>query len=271
MDRNKGIWIVIACILVIGIVVTISTNQFVAKQEVTMSGSDTEAFDSPQVAKPEEPESADRIEAAKKPVNTRSMDMAQADTEAPLPELYGTEQESQAAFAGVQEDFASPQAVSEITPETEEESSAETETVMSPLRSARPQAPSAGAKEQDLQVYYAARLQDLDTQIKKMREADTEGTTYSMITQADKELKLWDNELNVIYNVVMDHLEEDSARQLAEEERQWMKLRDASALEACSKYSGGTLEGLEYTSSLAASTRERAYVLVNQYLVVLES
>lgn len=83
------------------------------------------------------------------------------------------------------------------------------------------------------------------------------------------ELKLWDNELNVIYDEILKRLDEKQAGELVEEERQWMKERDRLAAEAAKAFSGDAKESVEYTASLAESTRSRAYELVDAYEYLL--
>lgn len=117
---------------------------------------------------------------------------------------------------------------------------------------------------------YRARLDELDLQIQKIRSSETEAATYSMKTAAENELKLWDSELNNIYNDLLNYLDEEQTKELVSAEREWMKERDAKAVEAAKNSAGGTLEGLEYTASLAESTRQRAYALADMYEQVAE-
>lgn len=112
---------------------------------------------------------------------------------------------------------------------------------------------------------YLARLEELDLQIQRIRSEETESTAYSLKTAAENELKLWDSELNQIYNDILSHLDEEEKKELVIQERLWMKTRDAKAVEAAKKSSGGSLESLEYTASLAESTRKRAYELISIY------
>ena len=114
------------------------------------------------------------------------------------------------------------------------------------------------------------RLMELDAQIQKIRDEETESTTYSMKTAAENELKLWDSELNAIYNDILALLNEEKRTEMVKQEREWMKERDALAVEAARRSAGGTLEGLEYTASLAESTRQRAYELADLYTQLLE-
>ena len=95
--------------------------------------------------------------------------------------------------------------------------------------------------------YYRNRLAELENRIQKNREAQTaSNNSNSAKTLADIELKLWDNEL-------------------VEEERAWIRERDRKAIDAAKASAGGSLESVEYTASLADSTRERAYELLDRY------
>ena len=60
--------------------------------------------------------------------------------------------------------------------------------------------------------YYRNRLAELENRIQKNREAQTaSNNSNSAKTLADSELKLWDNELNLIYNAVKDDLDDGEA------------------------------------------------------------
>ena len=114
--------------------------------------------------------------------------------------------------------------------------------------------------------YYRNRLAELENRIQKNREAQTaSNNSNSAKTLADSELKLWDNELNLIYNAVKDDLDDGEAADLVEEERAWIRERDRKAIDAAKASAGGSLESVEYTASLADSTRERAYELLDRY------
>ena len=114
--------------------------------------------------------------------------------------------------------------------------------------------------------YYRNRLAELENRIQKNREAQTaSNNSNSAKTLADSELKLWDNELNLIYNAVKDDLDDGEAADLVEEERAWIRERDRKAIDAAKASAGGSLESVEYTASLADSTRERAYEMLDRY------
>lgn len=143
--------------------------------------------------------------------------------------------------------------------------------IISPLETSAPQ--GNGQKAGTVKPsYYRNRLAELDAQIQKSRDSQASNSVNAgSVTQssASNELKLWDNELNVIYDAIMERLDEKQAGELVEEERQWMKERDRLASEAAKASLGDAQESVEYTASLAESTRLRAYELVEAYEYLL--
>lgn len=123
----------------------------------------------------------------------------------------------------------------------------------------------AGTEAESLS-YYRSRLAELENRIQKNREKQNVSNSSNLAKSlADSELKLWDNELNLIYGEIKDALDDDEAAELIEEERAWIRERDRKAVEAAKASAGGSLESVEYTASLAESTRARAYELLDRY------
>lgn len=122
---------------------------------------------------------------------------------------------------------------------------------------------------------YRERLLELDVQIQKTRELQrsfaVSSNTNNILARnaASNESKLWDSELNSIYNVLLEYLSETQTEELISAQRDWLKVRDAAAVEAARKSAGGSLESVEYTASLAESTRTRAYELTDMYRNIL--
>lgn len=149
-----------------------------------------------------------------------------------------------------------------------------------PMAAAEPDAlsasPAAGENLADTDGEESAysqskkRLDDLDIQIQKMRDAQVDSTAYSIKALADTELKLWDRELNNIYIQIMDRLGEGERLELAREQREWMNQRDVQAEEAAPRNRSGAIESAGYTASLAASIRQRAYDLLESYQTYLK-
>ena len=118
---------------------------------------------------------------------------------------------------------------------------------------------------------YRQRLVDLDNQIQKLREEDKDSSAYSLKASAESELKLWEGEMNIVYNALLDKLNEEDAATLAAEQQEWMKSREARAVENNAKNNAGSLEGVGVTTSLTALTRDRAYELVDRYEELMQS
>lgn len=120
-------------------------------------------------------------------------------------------------------------------------------------------------KEQVTAQAYGRELDSAEASIKKLKSAETDTSTWSYLNLADYELKIWDDLLNRIYQDIIGNMDEAEADELRKEEKAWIKKRDADAKKVSSRYSGGTLEGLEHTASLAESTKKRAYELLENY------
>lgn len=277
MNRNRGIWIVIGSILVIGILVTFATFSFVKGKDSTTNSSIVSGYseDTP-LLKEEKAAGSDTARPIspdimmQKEVQKKSADV---ETEASS-ELTASDENSENAQL---QDTQGPMMKRALMAEpaagdidTSEESDSDTqsvgpEPVITPItpdskaKSAQAAAPDESAD------YFKKHLKELDAQIKKMREDSADSNTYSMKALADKELKLWNREQNTIYEAISENLQEDLKRKLEASQQSWIKDRDMKAEEAAKKYSGGSMEELEYTASLAESTRERAYDLITEY------
>lgn len=286
MNKNRGIWLVIAAILIIGIAVTFATSRFIRQNGGSL----------------------DTVAVTQMPGTTAGGGMPQAYTEGAGTELPAAARkrmeetvpaEEEGAVSGNTDEAAARAAVPE--PASSRMMAAEGAAVPAPesilmdenkeaADEAVPEAAAAGAgnkadaaapsisplgpggsavlqsDEEEKLAYYEKRLAELDAQVQKMRSESSDSTTYSMKTLAEKEFKLWNIEMNTIYAEIMNGLDEDAKGKLESEQQTWMKSRDTKAEEAARKYSGGSLEGVEYTASQAETTRTRTYDLVEAYI-----
>ncbi|SFD02305.1 lysozyme inhibitor LprI family protein [Clostridium uliginosum] len=92
------------------------------------------------------------------------------------------------------------------------------------------------------------------------------GSTLEMKSAASQEYQRWDNALNEIYDVLKQQLSSDEMNKLKKEEIKWISDRDNKAKKDSLKYEGGTAESLIYGTSLAQTTKERCYELVEKYM-----
>ena len=275
MNRNRGIWIVIGSILVIGILVTFATFSFVKSKDSTTNSSVVSGYseDSP-LSKEEKAAGSDTVRQIspdimmQKEVQKKS---AAVETEASSESITSEENSENAQLQDTQGPMmkralmAEPAAGDTEPSEESETQSVGPEPVITPITPDSKAKTAQAAAPDESADYFKKHFKELDAQIKKMREDSADSNTYSMKALADKELKLWNREQNTIYEAISESLPEDSKRKLEASQQSWIKDRDLKAEEAAKKYSGGSLEELEYTASLAESTRERAYELVTEY------
>lgn len=257
--KNKGFIYTLIAIIGIGAAITAGTSQAIDKSRAQNSVEVlTEA-----VAAMQEPETEMALARAADTVRTVSEPEAVA---------AGTGNQLEEATA---EEIAPAERTEEMLDAVVAESA---EVVpMSPLEPATLQGSpqntdleEAAVKEAaEVGSSYRSHFQELDLQIQKSREKQSASNNYSAKKQAENELKLWDNELNAVYRDIMERLDEAKAASLVEEERAWMKERDRLAAEAAEASAGGSMESVEYTLSLAESTRARAYELVELYADLL--
>lgn len=113
-------------------------------------------------------------------------------------------------------------------------------------------------------VDYKKRLEDLSAQIKKLRSEESGSNVYSIKTSAETELKMWEGEMNTIYNALLECLSEEDAAALVQEQQEWLKDREAQAADNSGKNSAG-MEGIEYTAAMVSLTKDRAYELADRY------
>lgn len=252
--KNKGIWFVIAGIIAAGIIITILNTVFLNKQAEQENA--VIAAQEQMVEKGE----AHLNEAGRTETGAGEPEAIEDSYAEAVPE------QAEAGNSMGKSPVESPSAAQEQTVVISPlETAPATEAEPSELAKQSVGRSSALMLEEDGKINYRARLDELDLQIQRIRVEETESTTYSLKTAAENELKLWDSELNNIYNDILNYLNEEEKKELVLQERAWMKSRDAKAVDAAKKSSGGSLEGLEYTASLAKSTKTRAYELAEMY------
>jgi uncharacterized protein YecT (DUF1311 family) len=125
------------------------------------------------------------------------------------------------------------------------------------------------AKETDqtgvsLKEQYLQKLTDIKKETEELKATDS--STYALKKVANDRWEIWDDLLNEIYGVLKERLSPEEMAQLRDEQRNWIKERDDSALEASEKFKGGTQEQLEYVAVLANLTEERCHELVENYM-----
>lgn len=118
--------------------------------------------------------------------------------------------------------------------------------------------------EVDKKDEYLTKLNDAKKILDEMEASDS--STYALKKVEDDRYEAWDELLNEVYGVLQEQLPTEKKEQLRTEQRNWIKFRDDSALEASLKYKGGTQEHLEYSAVSAALTEDRCFELVEEYM-----
>jgi len=118
--------------------------------------------------------------------------------------------------------------------------------------------------EESKKQEYIKKLDNIELGFKDFDKS--EKTTKDMRDHANERYKQWDVVLNEIYGVLKNQLSVNDMKNLQDEEIQWIKKRDAKAKEDSAEAKGGTIEPVLYAGSLAQSTKERCYELVDKYM-----
>lgn len=108
------------------------------------------------------------------------------------------------------------------------------------------------------------RLKELDAEIEK-NDSENDSSSYSMNEKVESEWKLWQAELDLLLNGLENVLTEAEFSQLFQEQKEWMKERESRAIASSQGKTSAYSEEVQYTLSLCADTRERAYELAILY------
>ena len=138
--------------------------------------------------------------------------------------------------------------------------------IISPLSGAAPGTAAAGIRTEE---EFRRRLEEVDELVESRRDSDAAATAESLRRQADYEFRLWEEERSRIVQAILGVLGDEEAAAFQSAEQEWLRERDVTARQAAGRFAGGAMEELEYTASLAVTTRERAYALLDGYGSVL--
>jgi uncharacterized protein YecT (DUF1311 family) len=113
---------------------------------------------------------------------------------------------------------------------------------------------------------YIKKLSEIEKSLKDL-EGKIQNGTQTEMNKAQAEIYMrWDNALNEIYQVLEKQLSASEMESLRDEQRKWVKHKDETAKKESLEFEGGSLETFQYTSTQARLTKERCYVLVEDYM-----
>ena len=261
-------------ILVLGIVTTAATRRYIREQ----AGSERSLTVEPEAMYEAEPFAAEAAknglaEDAPEPsskkmahaesVGTEDRACMQAEGDVSVQSLG--EQKEKRAY-----NRAAAKAAEKQSAGDESDHSVNTGAVVSPVENgivspARGASSGTGAGSDRTAEDYRNRLGEIENTIQNLENSGSANTTDAMREAVAYEYRLWDAELNQIYQAIMAVLPDEETDTLRGLERRWIRERDTAAKQAAERYKGGTMENVEYTASLANSTRDRAYELLDLY------
>ncbi|MEK4229276.1 lysozyme inhibitor LprI family protein [Solibacillus sp. FSL H8-0538] len=109
---------------------------------------------------------------------------------------------------------------------------------------------------------YIQKLHTIEKNLGDLKPLYAKGVISEMKEAEANAYKRWDTALNDIYDVLKQQLSTTEMNKLQEEQRQWIIDKEKKAKEESLIFEGGTMESLQYLSSLARITKERCYELV---------
>ena len=96
---------------------------------------------------------------------------------------------------------------------------------------------------------------------KKYQDLIDNGTTDSMLSEAESLTNEWDRELNIAYNLVLDQLNSSEKEKVRSQQRQWLKSRDTKVKEAESDEEDPKMALFNAAGTKLEMTKERALKL----------
>lgn len=91
------------------------------------------------------------------------------------------------------------------------------------------------------------------------------GVTMHMGNATRELYEAWENELNTVYSLLMEKLPKDKKIKLENEQKIWLKNREAIAKKVSKEAEGGTMESLLFGISIKDSNEKRAIELAKKY------
>ncbi len=108
-------------------------------------------------------------------------------------------------------------------------------------------------------VASSAELQAADLEI----QLQNAGSQAEMNSVSGQIYQVWDDALNEIWSIFKENLNPDIMEELTQEERAWIKEKEAQAQAAGAEYEGGSMQSMVVSLKAAELTKSRVYELVN--------
>ena len=129
---------------------------------------------------------------------------------------------------------------------------------------------SESTPKQNRQINYKAKYLSKLSQLEDIYENPDNAYDWSTTgdaAQAEYErYQAWDDMLNEIYSLLKTQLSSSEMKALKNEEINWINYRDKTAENDARDFDGGSNYSVVYNGSLATTTKDRCYELVNNYM-----
>ena len=116
---------------------------------------------------------------------------------------------------------------------------------------------------------YLQKMKKIDNESEKLDkeyETDEGSTQGGMNIISGKQAKLYDDELNEIYDYLKQNLSKEKAKELEKSEMAWIKEKESNIAEIRKQYEGGSVTPLMVNSEVAKESKERCYYLIDNYM-----
>ena len=116
---------------------------------------------------------------------------------------------------------------------------------------------------------YLQKMKKIDSESKnldKEYDSDRGSTQAGMNGISGEQAKLYDDELNEIYDYLKQNLSKEKAKELEKSEMAWIKEKENKIAEIKKQYNGGSVLPLMVNSEVAKESKERCYYLIDNYM-----
>ena len=112
-------------------------------------------------------------------------------------------------------------------------------------------------------------MKKIDSESKKLDkeyDSDRGSTQAGMNGISGEQAKLYDDELNQIYDYLKQNLSKEKSKELEKSEMAWIKEKESNIAEIKKQYEGGSVTPLMVNSEVAKESKERCYYLIDNYM-----
>ena len=116
---------------------------------------------------------------------------------------------------------------------------------------------------------YLKKMKKIDSESEKLDkeyDSDRGSTQAGMNGISGEQAKLYDNELNQIYDYLKQNLSKEKSKELEKSEMAWIKEKESNIAEIKKQYEGGSVTPLMVNSEVAKESKERCYSFIDNYM-----